>query len=152
MRLEPVYVLGPKPKPPSIPTRRAFLIAAGAFGAGVGLGGVGGYVLEIGGPTSDSPRPTGDVLLDELQRLAVEAPIEELAARYAFILSFIPSTYPRDAVLWRGAGRLAEYVIATERLHDRRTVAQWLAQVIESGDPVAAASLRSRISQLRAIR
>jgi hypothetical protein len=39
MRLDPIYLVAPKPNPPSMPTRRAFLVAGATFTLGAAVGG-----------------------------------------------------------------------------------------------------------------
>ena len=141
MRLEPVYLVAPKPKPPSMPHRRAFLIAGGTFLAGIGLGGACGYA--VGASHSEAPggdeepdlqellQPSGDSDLDELRRLAVKAPIEELMAKRMDFLQHLYLTYPRDKVAWSGVARIAQATIDGYEIDNRRMFAVWLAQVIE---------------------
>lgn len=154
MRLEPVFVVSPRPKPPAMPTRRAFLLAGATFVAGSALGGACGYSLaatttkDAGAGEADLA-PSGDVELDELRRLAVKAPIEELVQRRLIFINMLTKVYPNDRTCWLGIGRLADEVLSTRPFQDRRAFARWLAQVIEGADPAVTADLRSRIASLR---
>ena len=164
MRLEPVYLVAPKPKPPSMPHRRAFLIAGGTFLAGIGLGGACGYA--VGATRSDTPggadepnlepllAPSGDSDLDELRRLAVKAPIEELMARSLLFLDLLSDTYRRDEALWHGAARICSELCSNSSLPKRRVTALWLAQVIDRSDADLAVAMRLRqhLHQLRQIK
>ncbi len=100
MKLNPVYLLAPKPKPQSIPSRRAFLIAGGTFLAGVGLGGACGYAAGARGSADvgDELKPTGDANLDRLRWLAVGATIEELIENRLGFLNVL-------TLKWRSSGR-----------------------------------------------
>lgn len=156
MRLEPVYLLAPKPKQPSVPTRRAFLIAGGTFFAGIGLGGACGYAAGSARSDEDTPSnaltPTGDADLDELRRLAVEAPIEELTGQWFPFLTLLHDTYQRDEFLWQGAKRICDEAINNQSLVDRSKIARWSITVITSGDPKLTASLRPLLNELRQVR
>jgi len=164
MRLEPVYLLAPKPKPPSVPTRRAFLIAGGTFFAGIGLGGACGYAAGSarsdgnsngdgnGDTRSDALTPTGDANLDELRRLAMQAPIEELTGQWLPFLTLLHDTYQSDEFLWHGAKRICDEAINNQSLADRSKIARWSITVITSGDPSLTASLRPLLNELRLVR
>lgn len=165
MRLDPVYLVAPEPKPPRIPTRRAFLFVGAAFAAGTALGGACGYAAgsvadarpaggEPDGHEADPalPPPSGDTELDELRRLATVAPIEELIARWQPFLGLLGDTYPDDATLWRGAQRIGEHVLSTPSLDRRRTIALWLAQVIAQGPREHTATLEDLALQLQRVR
>lgn len=160
MRLEPVYLLAPKPKPPSVPTRRAFLIAGGTFFAGIGLGGACGYAAgsarNAGDGNGDTPSsaltPTGDTDLDELRRLAMKAPIEELTGQWFPFLTLLHDTYKSDEFLWHGAKRICDEAINNQSLADRSKIARWSITVITSGDPKLTASLRPLLNELRLVR
>jgi hypothetical protein len=174
MRLDPVFVVGPKPASPSMPTRRAFLFAGGTFALGVSVGGACGYAVGVSAanagesvghsaqpseqrPTTEQPaeadlKPSGDLELDEMRRLAVKAPIEELIEqRLIFVDSFLRN-YSNDQILWRGLGRLCDAVLARADHPDRRRTAILLAQTIEFGSPGLKALLGDRARVLRGIR
>lgn len=158
MKLTPVYLVAPEPDPPSMPTRRAFLIAGSTFAAGLGLGGACGFAAgasgapakvqpasgDVGEPvaTQDASmregpiewESSGDALLEELRRLAVKAPIEELFQKRHDFVELVGTTYADDTIVWRGIGRLAQETLEREQMDDRRLFARWLAQYIENGD------------------
>ena len=158
MRLEPVYLLAPKPKPPSMPTRRAILIAGSTFVAGFGVGGACGYaagsrVAPAGESTSEPElQPSGDADLDELRRLAVKAPIEELMQNAVVFANLVRATYRDDEILWRGMDRIAAALISGYQIPDRRKAAIWIAQVIEGAASSFARPLLPRAESLRRIK
>ncbi|MFK7742304.1 MAG: hypothetical protein AB8H80_18465 [Planctomycetota bacterium] len=178
MRLEPVYLLGPKKKPPSVPTRRAFMIAGSTFIAGLGLGGACGYAAGTsasgtsaagGSEPSPSPttgsngstpaapavdealKPTGDAMLDDMRRLAVKAPIEELVEKRNDFIDVFQRSYSDDPVVWRGLVRLANAVIEDEQFTQRRFSARWIGQQM-AGDPQREKRYGSLMQELQAIR
>jgi len=158
MRLEPIFLLAPKPKPASVPTRRAFLIAGGTFFAGIGLGGACGYAAgsRVGGDSADASKelfePSGDSQLDELRRIAVAAPLEELIEKRGAILHFIVVDYPRDKHLWVGIERLVKATLHGQSINERRSLALWLAKLIEGGNPELTTPLANYLTDLRAVR
>ena len=158
MRIEPIYLLAPKPKPPSIPTRRAFLIAGGTFFAGIGLGGACGYAAGISGTGEGSgaqeklPESSGNAELDELRRLAIKAPIEELAGKWLYFTDMYASTYRKDEHLGTGLERLANYVIANEAIEQRKLIARSLSQAIKKAEPQLQDRLESQAMQLDRVR
>lgn len=151
MQLDPIYLLAPKPNPPSIPTRRAFLFAASTFALGSAVGGACGYTIASRpGPEPDAElEPSGDVELDELRRLAVKAPIAELVERRLVFLNSLSKDYRKDEVLWRGVERLCNAVLNDYPISDRRLFSRFMAQVIEQGDPTMTKSLMPRVGDLR---
>lgn len=158
MKLAPVFLVAPKPPTGSVPTRRAFLFAGAAFLGGAVLGTACGYSLGAAANTpsapAEPPEPpsTGNRELDELRRLAIKAPIDELVGQQKMFLLMVTQTYRRDHVLWQGVARLAEELLTNASIPERRLVAHWLAQVIEQGDADFTASLRSRAPELRKVR
>ena len=164
MRLEPVYLVASKPKPPSIPTRRALLIAGGAMLAGLAIGGAGGYAAsstrrvregDEDGRNASTAEPQAraeDLTLDQLRHLATDAPIGELMRRSILILTLLRDTYPDDAILWHGAERIGAELCANADIDNRRILARWLAQIAECSDADAAAPVRGLTAELRGIR
>lgn len=163
MRLDAVYVLAPKPKPPSMPTRRAFLMAGVAFIAGTSLGGACGYAMgsqQAGGvvagpeekPKDEPLVSSGNAELDELRRLAVKAPIEELMGRAEWFFERLHEDYARDDMLWTGVGRICEAITQGFEMANRRVFARLLAQFIEKGHPEVAAPFMHHVQNLRAIK
>ena len=156
MRLDPVYLVAPLPKPPTMPTRRAFLLAGGTLAVGATLGGACGY--SIGARSSEAAgaagemTSSGDVELDELRRLAVKAPIEELVAQRMYFANTLVDRYREDVVLWSGIGRLSDALVSDQQFRDRRVFARFLTQLIEIGPKSATKDVIGRCDALRAIK
>jgi len=123
--------------------------------------GVGGYALydtvsvsedeqarAQAGTTDPTLEPTGDADLDELRRLAVEAPIEELIEKKAGFVDLLRQAYPTDEIGWRGIDRLAQAAIEGEQIPQRRAFAKFLSTVIERGNPIVAESRQHFIEVL----
>ena len=157
MRIEPVYLVAPRPKPPSMPTRRAFLLAGSTFVCGLGIGGACGYAAGTArsgdDPVADDEplQPSGDALLDELRRLAIQAPIAELIAKRLDFLNHLHATYRTDAIAWRGVERLGDAVLRGEPIPNRRIFARWLAQLLENAEPAIAPFADRLIAPLRKV-
>jgi hypothetical protein len=152
MRLEPVYLVAPKPKPPMMTRRRALLLAGSMLATGLGVGCAGGYWLGTPSHDAQQPPPPEDTTLRELRRLATDAPVAELLTNWSTFLGMLNDTYPHDAVLWRGAERLGEAIVADENLVDRRRMAAWLVQVITTAESDAARALDRLVPPLQRIR
>ena len=157
MHLKPVYLVAPKPKPPSVPTRRAFMIAGATFLAGAGLGGACGYAagtsaVEGNGDAPSRPKSSGDAVLDDLRRLAVDAPVSELNEKWLYFSDVYSLSYRKDEHLPRGVERLIELVFSNPNLELRTQLAQGLAQFVELGDPVLRDRLGHHVRELRMIR
>ncbi|HEB54480.1 MAG TPA: hypothetical protein ENI87_14610 [bacterium] len=164
MRLEPAYLVAPKPKPPSIPTRRALLIAGGAMLTGLAIGGAGGYAVSSArrvrerdedGRNASTAEPLAraeDLALDQLRHLATDASIGELMRQSILILTLLRDTYPDDAILWHGAERIGAELCANAGIDNRRVLARWLAQIAERSDAAAAVPVRGLVAELRSIR
>jgi hypothetical protein len=95
---------------------------------------------------------SGDFELDELRRLAVKAPIEELIEKRLVFLSCVAKEYRRDTILWRGVDRLAKSVQADPQFPDRRISSRLLAQTIELADPKFREEFAEVAKALRALR
>lgn len=158
MRLDPVFVVAPEPTAPTMPTRRAFLLAGATFTFGAAIGGACGYsagAAQAAGsaaPREEELTPSGDSDLDELRRLAVKAPIEELIERRLPFVNAVFADYPKDEILWRGVGRLCDVVLRDNSLPGRSSFSRALAQVIEKSEASGAKLLKDRIAELRAVR
>ena len=155
----------PRPTVPTMPTRRAFLIAGGAFGVGVSLGGACGYIAGASATITDAAAkageldlaaglaPTGDSDLDELRQWALQDPIEELLRHLPIFLEQMSSTYPSDAYLWHGVARLVDAVLSDAPLQWLPLGKRLLVQTIEGADPERlppnALPLRDRLHELR---
>ena len=124
MKMDAVYLVAPKPKPMSMPTRRACILAGVTLTTGVLLGGTCGYSIgasavqevipwERGSGTHTDP--SGDIELDELRRLAVDAPIAELVEKAVIFLGMCGETRRADPVLWRGVERLSRAMMEASR-------------------------------------
>jgi hypothetical protein len=167
MRLDPVYVVAPRVASPSMPTRRAFLLASGTFAVGATLGGACGYAVGSHAapaadpskapppaePAVDEPlKPSGDVELDELRHLAVKAPIEELAKNDLLFLTYFGRRYRTDQILWRGVERLAVEVLRRQDYPQRRIVAKAIVQVAEQGEAGLKKLIGDKLEVLGAIK
>ncbi len=166
-----VYLVRPVPK---IPTRRAFLFAAGTFVIGTSVGGACGYSMGVasaggaggngdaGAAPPSAPavepelKPSGDAQLDMLRKLAVKAPLDDLFANALYFLDMRVSTYPKDEVLWLGVERLArELVSNAARKTSEAVLLQIIGQIEGVAHPVQpslrefAQPLRVRRQQLR---
>jgi hypothetical protein len=106
----------------------------------------------VAAPGDEELKPSGDFELDELRRLAVKAPIEELIQHRKTFMLFLGRTYRRDTVLWKGVERLAQYLLNNPTYAERRIAAATLAQVIERGDPDRNQLVLHYVSELRKIR
>jgi hypothetical protein len=156
MRLDPIYVVAPTPPPPSMPTRRAFLLAGATFTLGAAVGGACGYSVgaaqAAATPPPEEVPASGDHELDELRRLAVKAPIEELIEKRLVFVNCLFADYPSDPILWRGAERLCNAVLEGQEMPQRRMFAVALAQVIEKGDPKLTSHLLHKTQALRLVK
>lgn len=107
------------------------------FATGLSLGGACGYAIGSrrteGGDEVDVS--SGDADLDELRRLAVKAPIEELVKHDLLFITMTTRTYRRDRILWRGMVRLADQVLSDAAYKNRRAVAGVLTQSFQRVDP-----------------
>ena len=140
MRLDTACIVAPKPKVPSMPTRRAFLLAGGLFATGMSIGSACGYAVGAGregdadAELTAALRPTGDADLDELRRLAVVAPMTELADKWQYFVNALRATYSADPILWHGAERLA--VAMRDGLPALQgKPRQWFIQVLDGMNP-----------------
>jgi hypothetical protein len=166
MRIDPVYVVSPIPPPPSIPTRRAFLMMSGAFVAGSAIGGACGYSMGVGrgqaaeasAPTSPTAaaggdvelKTTGDAELDYWRRLAVQAPLDELFEKALPFLTARVATYRMDEVLWRGVARMASEITENPtRQVEWMTIEMVIGQIEGPAHP-ATPSLTHLVPRLRA--
>ncbi|MBL8753297.1 MAG: hypothetical protein JNK15_08360 [Planctomycetes bacterium] len=164
MRLDNACFVLTKPKVPSMPTRRAFLIAGGMFVAGTALGGACGYSAgvaagngEPGGAAEPNPapaaeiklEPSGDAELDALRRLAVQAPLDELFAKWTFFMDLRTAPYSQDVILWKGVERMTlEIVNNPDRRVDPMLIATLISTIGGTGHPDTP-SLREHLPALR---
>jgi hypothetical protein len=166
MKIDAVYLLAPEPKPPSISTRRAFLLAGGTLVIGALAGGACGYSMGLaarpngGGeqkPAAGAPqakveeelKTSGDAELDYWRQVAVKAPLDELFAKGVMFLSVRVSDYPKDQILWKGVERMVAEVIGNEsRVVDEGLVGFLASQLVAEARP-AEPSLREFVPALR---
>lgn len=159
MRLDPVFLVAPLPKPPSMSSRRAFLGMGLAFVCGGAIGSACGYSMGRASAQDASAArveeelaPSGDADLDELRRLAVKAPIEELMGQAKMFLFAVGQDYRSDEVAWRGVGRLAEHLARNVDAGDRLALARFAGQTIRMGEPAVAARYSKWLPELQAIK
>ncbi|MCA8978066.1 MAG: hypothetical protein KDC98_25290 [Planctomycetes bacterium] len=161
MRLDPVYVLAPKKTPRPASTRRMFLLTGGAFVAGAAVGGACGYSMGVAASQpQEAPRQpeenatpeyekSGNHELDELRRLAVKAPLDELFDKSVMFLTMQMSDYKTDPVLWYGVDRMSKEIIDNP---DRKVDYMVIAVVIENIkflEPPEKLGLRTMIPKLK---
>ena len=156
MRLEPVFLVAPRPNPPSMTTRRAFLLAGGTFAVGAAVGGACGYSIGAKAEASAADgnqelAPSGDVELDELRRLAVKAPISELVSQGVQFAYRRDTSYRTDEVLWKGISRLAHAAVDSPETIERGLLLVVIA-TIERGSPPSVLNLESLLPALRKLR
>jgi hypothetical protein len=165
MRLDSAcFVVAREPHVPSIPTRRAFLLAGVAFAAGAACGGVGMYAAtnrsaaSAGGDTGEIDRatglkPTGSSDLDTLRRWALQDSLDDLESNMLLFFEQLRSRFQRDAFLWHGMERLADRIDAGATAKWPRGARQLHLQMIESlvdsDSPSNAKRLQARAPSLR---
>jgi hypothetical protein len=164
MKIDPVYLLAPLPKPSTIPTRRAFLLAAGGLVVGAIGGGACGYSMGLAAQpvanASTEPKPaapvaeeelktSGDAELDYWRKVALKAPLDELFEKAPMFLHVRGRDYPQDAHLWKGVERLVVEIrdnssrVVTDEL--LATLASYIGGRARPAEP----SLRDLIPLLR---
>ncbi len=155
MRLDGAVFVRPAPKVPSMPTRRAFVIAGCTFAAGIAVGGACGYSAGVGAAQSSAPtdklESTGDPDHDEFRRVA-RGPLDELMAVHLPFVNHARSAYVDDPVMWQGVSRIVDALIAGHPVENRRASARWIAQVIEQSKVEHAKPLLSSVQTLRNIK
>ena len=138
------------------------MIAGATLLAGAGLGGACGYAAgahvateAASVPTDDLPsqwmKPTGDSQLDELRRLAVQAPDHELFSKALTFLDLLREHYSTDAALWHGAERIGKGILNDQKFQSRRGLAKWLCQVIRRNDPTMSPLLQKLLPELEKV-
>jgi hypothetical protein len=143
MRLEPIYLLEPRPNPPAT-SRRRWLAACAALA----LGGAGAAWLLGRRQTADAlnrapPDP------DLAWAIAVaNGPIDELVESYRHFVFLVWTRDPIEHELWLGIERLVEFTLADgfDRASQPRLVPQ-LVQTLESFAPPE--RLAVRLPELR---
>jgi len=142
-----------------IPT---ILIASVGFGAlallgdegvpGSGAGAASSALSETKTPKETGLVPSGDPQLDELRRLAVRAPLDELVSKRGVLTSFVLEAYRNDEFLWHGLERLTKATLRRHPMDDRRPFALWLAAYIEQSGHERAKHLLKYTPLLRKVR
>jgi hypothetical protein len=167
MRFDSAVFLAPHPRASTTTTRRAFLLAGGSFILGASVGGACGYsagvrTANIGAGAARELdlaaglAATGDADLDELRRLAIQAPVDELAGAYLIFIEQLRRTYSNDDYLWHGMQRLAQGIVEGQHRSWNSQVKQTVIQMIEGIKPglvpARAHALIARLPELRAAR
>lgn len=154
MRLDPVLLAAPNAPPALMPTRRAFVLGGAMFATGLSLGGACGYAIgsRRAEPAAEVEESSGDADLDELRRLAVKAPIEELVKHDLLFMTMTTRTYRRDKTLWRGMARIADQILADSSYVNRRAVAGALLQCFQRADPGVSDYPSDKLLQLSKIK
>lgn len=152
MRIQPVFLVAPRDRAAAV-TRRSFLFAGATFACGASFGGACTiFAARAVALPDDALAPTGDAELDQLRRLALEGPDEQLVQHRLLLVASTFSHYGRDPVLWHGIGRLCDHVVADADFPDRARFARALAGVIERAEAPFASSLQQRAAALRSMR
>ncbi|MGC6488514.1 MAG: hypothetical protein ACON4Z_12785, partial [Planctomycetota bacterium] len=145
-------------------TRRAFLLAGGAFVAGVSLGSGGSGVSSDGASPADvspaddrAPAPATasgrgrDQERDLLRRLVTHGAVDALIDARFRLLHFVASDARHDEVLWSGVARLGRACLNHPSFPDRLVAAQWIARRLDEAPRATAAhrALTLRLQRLR---
>ena len=142
-----------------MPTRRAFLMAAGALVVGAGGGGACGYSLGVAArpvepvaenaPKQADPLPTsGDAELDYWRGVA-RGPLDELFEKGLMFMHVRVADYPRDEVLWQGVERMVLEIQANSQRAVPEAILVSITAQIEGVARPAAPSLREFVPMLR---
>jgi hypothetical protein len=134
MKLDPVFVLAPRPH---VTTRRAFVFAsaAGCFAFAAGYGA--GWIVHR--PSAASPLPTVDPRhARALGLAAASTPIGTLLDHQLFLIGIVHEQeidgYAPD-LLWRAIHRIAAVVVADATLPDRRLRARTILDLLARRRP-----------------
>jgi len=140
----------------STATRSALLLSGGALAVALSLlNGCQPVTQSRTGAqtlTQTLPAPSGNAELDELRRLAIAAPIEELVAHWLDFGDVFATSYRHDVYLPTGIERLVDHVIKTPEVDQRHMLARVLAQIIQLGEPSLQQRLGHRLPQLQLLR
>jgi hypothetical protein len=127
-------------------------VTGGVIGSACGYAaGRAGQAKPVDASTTEELQPTGNADLDEMRRLAVKAPIEELMGHAWSFLRAVAQEYRDDEIAWRGVGRIASQLVRNESQPDRVRLASYATQIID-GNPALRAQLNDVLSKLRLIR
>lgn len=158
MRLDAVYVLAPKPKPPSMPTRRAMLITGACSLAAAATGFTAGW-LARGAPVHPESTPEAQPAEDTLQRirwaeaLAAESSGRELLEHlpaFGSVLHEAAALGLDSTILWNGVRRAANALLTDERADSRAVHARAILSLLDLRSDGALEALREDL--LRAAR
>jgi hypothetical protein len=112
--------------------------------------------LQPGAPAQPGTEPqllvppsSGDADLDELRRLALVAPAQELRDRHLQFMVERDRNYRADPYLWHGIRRLCLLVPGMPDGTDRRMLAKLLIQTIEHQKPPPELELARELDRLR---
>ena len=146
-----------------MPTRRAFLLAAGALVVGAGGGGACAYSIGKAdgfaeGVASAKPvavdaagepgKSSGDAELDYWRGVA-QGPLDDLFEKASMFLFVRVKDYPRDTALWGGVERMVREVESnSSRIVPEALIATLAAQIEGVARPQDA-SLREYLPMLR---
>ena len=145
--------LEPTTPPPIGWTAKWWLVGALALCVAVGYSMTAATPVGAADAAAEQPLvPTGDADLDELRRLAVKAPIDELMNVAVAFVGNLHDLYPNDKVLWGGIDRICGALIAGHSVPDRRPLAGFIAQLIEKGDPSNTKPVLHHVPGLRRIK
>ncbi|MFK7742303.1 MAG: hypothetical protein AB8H80_18460 [Planctomycetota bacterium] len=95
-------------------------------------------------------KPSGDAVLDDMRRLAIEAPIEELVSKRHDFIDLYQRSYETDRIVRHGIGRIAKETLRNDSVPERAIFARWLAQLIEKS-PDFAPAIKALAQPLREI-
>jgi hypothetical protein len=165
-----VYVLSSGPQPRPLPTRRMFLLIGGAFLGGTAVGGACGYSIGVargesvqqpaGPETPAKPAAgeepelgtSGDIELDELRRLAIKAPLDDLFEKASMFLTMQLKHYKDDPILWRGVERMSREILDNKDKRFDQLIIGVVIQNIRYLEPPPELGLRERMPALQARR
>ena len=169
MRIDAIYLVAPEPepdpKPPSMPTRRAFLMTAGALVLGAGGGGACGYSMGVAAEAAraadaaaakpaavdaagEQVKSSGDAELDYWRGVA-QGPLDDLFEKALMFMHVRTTDYPQDAVLWLGVQRMVEEIAANPSRPVDPGLIGLFAVVIEGPAHPAEPSLGHYVRMLR---
>lgn len=94
--------------------------------------------------------PSGDIELDEMRRLAVKAPLDELCDKATPFLSLRIHSYREDRILWLGVARLAREIVENPTRSFRRNTVLVVIGQIEKSSPPPELRLHEYLPRLRA--
>jgi hypothetical protein len=149
VEVEPVYVVESHARSRAS-SRRSFLATGFAFAFGGAVGSTGGFAAAR---ATAGPEPTErDADLVRLQRLAIEAPVEELVENGWEYLAKLGSDYREDETLWHGFERIAARVTEPSSDARSRELALLAAAVLSRASDAATPARTRWMGLLREVR